>query len=135
VAAVKPVLWTACAATLLGFTSPACAVTGKELLRRCEAVERGAVGKGEAVELPAGRPPAECWFYMAAVQDLTATVEQEGGPSLLGSCVPAKTTRLDLVRAFAKYARAHRSDLDTRASAIIVLALADAFPCGERARK
>ena len=129
---MRSLLWTASAAALLAFTSPASALTGKELLQRCEALERGAVVKGKDIELPAGRPPAECWSYMGAVQDFTATVEREGGPSLLGSCVPPDTTRLDIVRTFTRYARAHRSDLDLRASALVVQALAAAYRCPEQ---
>lgn len=112
---------------LLG--TPTHAVTGKELLRQCEALEKGAVLKGEVVTIPAGRDAGECWAYMAAVQDFTATVEQEGGPSVLGSCVRPETTRLDIVRAFTRYARAHRTELDIRATAIIIQALAEAYAC------
>jgi hypothetical protein len=112
---------------LLG--TPAHAISGKELLRQCEALERGAVLKGQSVTIPAGRDPGECWAYMAAVQDFAGTVEQEGGPSILGSCVPAETTRLDIIRAFTKYARTHRSELDVRATAIIIQALSQAYAC------
>ena len=68
---------------------------------------------------------------MGAVQDFAATVEDEGGPSVIGSCVPPETTRIDLVRAFTKYARAHRADLDLRATALVIPALSAAFPCRE----
>ena len=119
----------ACAAALIASSSPARAVTAGDLLRQCEALERGAVVKGDTVDLPAGRPAAECWIYMGAVQDFAATVEREGGPSLLGSCVPPETTRFDLVRAFTRYARARKPDPALRASAAVVQALADAFPC------
>src|SRR5215212_2229796 len=114
--------------------SPAQAVTGQELLRQCEALERGAVVSSETVRLPKGQDAAACWFYMGAVQDLAATVEEEGGPSLIGSCVPPETTRMELVRAFTKYARAHRADLDLRATALIIPALSKAFPCPMRGR-
>ena len=90
---------------------------------------RRAVVKGDAVTLPKGQPAAECWFYMGAIQDLTATVETEGGPSLIGSCVPSQTTRLEIVRAFVKYARAHRDDLKLRATATLIPALSDAYAC------
>ena len=93
------------------------------------ALEKGAILKGQSVTIPAGRDPGECWAYMSAVQDFAGTVEQEGGPSILGSCVPAVTTRLDIIRAFTKYARKHRSELDVRATAIIIQALAQAYPC------
>jgi hypothetical protein len=113
----------------LAVTSPAQAVTGQDLLRQCEALERGAVISGETVRLPKGQDAAACWFYMAAVQDLAATVEDEGGPSLIGSCVPPETTRMELVRTFTKYARAHRKDLDLRATALVIPVLSAAFPC------
>jgi hypothetical protein len=69
---------------------------------------------------------------MGAVQDFAATVEEEGGPSVIGSCVPSEATRIDLVRAFTKYARAHRRDLDLRATALVIPALSAAFPCREQ---
>src|SRR5829696_9753796 len=107
-------------------SSSAQAVTGQELLRQCEALERGAMVSGETVRLPKGQDAAACWFYMGAVQDFTATVEKEGGPSLIGSCVPPETTRMELVRAFTRYARVHRADLDLRATALIIPALSQA---------
>src|SRR4051812_29029160 len=127
----RALIWAAgtIAATLV--IAPAQAVTGQELLRQCEALERGAVVSGETVRLPKGQDAAACWFYLGAVLDFAATVEDEGGPSVIGSCVPPETTRIDLVRAFTKYARAHRADLDLRATALVIPALSAAFPCRE----
>jgi hypothetical protein len=129
---VRLALFAFAAAILPLLGTPAHAVTAKDLLRQCEALEKGAVVKGASVQLPAGREAAECWYYMAAVQDFSATVEEEGGPSVLGSCPSPKTTRLDLIRAFTKYARAHRNDLDVRASAVVIQALAEAYRCPSR---
>ncbi len=112
--------------------SPAQAVSGQQLLRQCEALERGAVVSGETVRLPKGQDAAACWLYMTAVQDFAATVEQEGGPSLIGSCIPPETTRLQVIRAFTTYARAHAGDLDLRATALLIPALIRAFPCPDR---
>ena len=126
---VKAWVWAVGTVVAAASASPAQAVTGQELLRQCDALERGAVVSGETVRLPRGQDAAACGFYMAAVQDLAATVEEEGGPSLIGSCVPPETTRMELVRAFTKYARAHRADLDLRATALIIPALSRAFPC------
>ena len=127
---VKALVWAAGAAVAL--VSPAQAVTGQQLLQQCDALERGAVVSGETVRLPKGQDAASCWFYMAAVQDFAATVEQEGGPSLIGSCIPPQTTRLQLIRAFTKHARAHADDLDLRATALLIPALIQAFPCPNR---
>ncbi len=123
--------WAFGAAAALVVIAPAQAVTGQEQLQQCQALERGAVVSGEAVRLPKGQEAAACWVYMGAVQDFAATVEEEGGPSLIGSCVPAEATRLDLVRTFARYARAHRADLALRATALVIPALSAAFPCGQ----
>ena len=111
------------------FVSPAFAVTGQELLQQCEVVVRGARVAAETVTLPKGQAAAECWVYMGAIQDLTATVEVEGGPSVIGSCVPAATTRLEIVRAFVKYARTHRDELRLRATATLIRALRDIYAC------
>ena len=129
---VKVLIWAAGGVAAAASVSPAQAVTGQELLRQCEALERGAIVSGETVRLPKGQDAAACWFYMGAVQDIAATVEEEGGPSLIGSCVPPETTRLELVRAFTKYARAHREDLDLRVTALVIPALSEAFPCRDQ---
>ena len=126
---VKAVAVAVGAVTAAASVSPAQAVTGQELLRQCDALERGALVSGDTVRLPKSQDAATCWIYMGAVQDVSATVEEEGGPSLIGSCVPPETTRMELVRAFTRYARAHRADLDLRATALIIPALSQAFPC------
>ena len=129
---VTAYIFAAGAVAAIAVVSPARAVTGQDLLRQCEALERGARASGETVQLPKGQDAASCWFYMAAVQDFAATVEQEGGPSLIGSCIPTETTRLQLIRAFTTYARVHRDDLDLRATALLIPALIRAFPCPDR---
>ena len=110
-ASVSKLVWVASALGAFLVVKPAQAITGQELVRQCEALERGAVISGEAIRLPKGHDAAACWFYMGAVQDLAATVEEQGGPSVIGSCVPPEITRIELVRALINYARAHRADL------------------------
>ena len=124
--------WAMGAVAALIVTAPAQAVTGRELLRQCEVLERGAVVSGETVRLPKGQEAAACWVYIGAAQDFAATAEEEGGPSVVGSCVPAEVTRIELVRAFTRYARAHRADLALRATALVIPALSAAFPCGQK---
>src|SRR4051812_41684538 len=127
----RALAWAIGTVAALIVTAPAQAVTGQELLRQCDALERGAVVSGETIRLPKGQDAAACWVYMGAVQDFAATAEEESGPSLIGSCVPSEATRLDLVRAFTRYARTHRADLDLRATALVIPALSAAFPCGQ----
>ena len=128
--AIGPALLTM--AVLAAFASPASATSGADLLRQCETLERGAAVRGRLVRLPEKSEAAQCWFYMAAVQDFAATVEDEAGPSLIGACPHPDTTRLDLVRTYLRYARAHRDELKLRASALLVRALSEAYPCPTR---
>ena len=129
---IKGLVWAAGLVAPLVLAASAHAVTGQQLFDQCSALERGVAVSGETVRLPAGEAAASCWVYMAAIQDLSATVEREGGPSLIGSCVPSRTTRLGLVQAFTRYARAHRGDLPLRATALVIPALIEAFPCPEQ---
>ena len=57
--------------------------------------------------------------------------KMRAAPLVIGSCVPPETTRIELVRAFTRYARAHRGDLALRATALVIPALSAAFPCRE----
>jgi hypothetical protein len=120
---------------LLVLASPAAALSGRQLLQQCDALMRGASVTGDQVTLPRDRAAAECWVYMAAIQDLSATVERENGPSLLGSCVPPSARRMEIVAAFVKYARSHPDELGLRATAIVIPALMEAFPCGPEANQ
>jgi hypothetical protein len=129
---VRALIWSTGTLAVLVVTSPAEAVTGQELLRQCEALERGAVVSGETIHLPKSQDAASCWVYVGAVQDFAATVEEKGGPSVIGSCVPPETTRIDLVRAFTKYARGNRVNLGLRATALVIPALSAVFPCREQ---
>lgn len=133
-AAIRRAIWPAVLtmAALAALTMPAAATSGADLLRQCESLDRGAVVRGRLVRLPEKSEAAQCWFYMAAVQDFAATVEEESGPSLIGACPPADATRLDLIRSYLRYARAHRDELGLRASALLVRALSEAYPCPAR---
>ena len=129
---VRPLACAAFTLTAMAAVSPAQAVSGQQLLDQCSALERGAVVSGQTVRLPQGQDAASCWVYMAAIQDLSATVEKQGGPSVIGSCIPPDTTRLQIVQAFTRYARGRRSELSLRATALVIPALIDAFPCPEQ---
>jgi hypothetical protein len=97
---VKAGVWAVVTVAAAASVSPAQTVRGRDLLRQCEALERGATVSGETVQLPKSQDAAACWYYMGAARDIAATVQEEGGPSLIGSCVPAETTRMEVMRAF-----------------------------------
>jgi Rap1a immunity proteins len=111
---------------LIAVASTAQAMSARELLSSCDAALRTLKGFGTNLSIaPAGQ---RCWNYMEAVQDMIA-LGDESGHRLLGVCVPEDGRIEGLVRAFTKYARAHADELETRASAVLLYALRDKFPC------
>jgi hypothetical protein len=107
---VRTLVWSTGTLAVLAVTSPVEAVTGQELLRQCEALER-----------VYGHRAGPC-----------RNRGRRGRPVSDRLLCPAEATRIELVRAFTKYARAHREGLDLRATALVIPALSAAFPCRER---
>jgi hypothetical protein len=106
----------------------AAAQTTDELLQSCEAVTKAARStQAEAIDIPRAGVP--CWYYMAAIQNASVLVDNEG-KRLLGICAPPEATLLDHVRIFVQYARRHQKDAPDNAAALAVMALSEAYPCG-----
>jgi hypothetical protein len=111
---------------LIAGSSAAHAMSARELLSSCDAALRTMKGSGTNLSIaPAGQ---RCWNYMEAVQDMVA-LGDESGHRLLGVCVPEDGRIEGLVRTFTKYARAHAGEVKTRASAVLLYALREKFPC------
>jgi hypothetical protein len=103
------------------------ALTVRDLVESCNAAEQSArSAPGDTIDIsPEGLP---CWYYMSAVQDMTALVDSNN-KRLLAFCPPAKSTTLDFVRAFLRSAE-RKSETDVDNPAVPVLqALAKEFPC------
>lgn len=117
-------------AALSVMNGSAAAETPTELLQSCQNVLRAAGATDKAtIEIPVAG--LTCWYYMSAVQNMSAVVDQDGRP-LLGICAPAGTTLMQYVRIFARYAQRHpEKDMDN-AAPLVLHALIDAFPCGTR---
>jgi Rap1a immunity proteins len=106
----------------------AAADTPKELLHSCEAVISAAgPTAGHTVDIPAAGLP--CWYYMSAMQNMSALVD-ERGERLLGICPSADSTVLDYVRVFVQYAHRNRKEVYENAAVLAFLGLSEAFPCG-----
>lgn len=106
----------------------ATAATPEELLQSCEAVitTAGPAG-GDTLDIPAAGLP--CWYYMSAVQNMSALVD-ERGERLLGICPPTDSTMMDYVRIFVQYAHGNQTEDYGNAAALVLLGLSEAFPCG-----
>lgn len=82
--------------------------------------------KSATVEIPAAG--LACWYYMAAVQNMSVVVDQHG-EHLLGVCAPEGTTLTQYVRVFAQYAQRHPEQSTDNDAALALRALVEAFPC------
>jgi hypothetical protein len=117
-------------AALSVMNSSAAAVTPAELVQSCQSILRAAGAKEKTtIEIPVAG--LTCWYYMSAVQNMSAVVDQDGQP-LLGICAPEGTTLIQYVRIFARYAQRHPEKDTENAAPLVLHALLDAFPCGKR---
>jgi len=123
------ILVSACVVTIGCAWQPpsAKALTARELVESCNAVEQSArSAPGDTIDIsPEGLP---CWYYISAVQNMSALVDSNN-KRLLAFCPPAKSTTLDFVRAFLRSAE-RKSETDVDNPAVPVLqALSKEFPC------
>jgi hypothetical protein len=99
-----------------------------ELARYCQGLERGTEGAGQHIYIPRTPEALTCWGYMQAMQDLSLLADEEGH-RIMGACPPEQATTLQLIQAFVRYARAHRSELSGNAAVVVFRALREAYPC------
>jgi len=102
----------------------------RDLLNDCQSLERGKRGTEQYIQIPKTRKALLCWGYMQAMQDLSVWID-ENGNRIMGSCPPERTTLLDLIHSFVKYARSHRRQLPSNAALAVTRAFQQAFPCGQ----
>src|SRR3954451_18332420 len=72
-----------------------------------------------------------CWGAFAALQGLSASRWPDSDKSILGFCAPPESTRIDFIRIFMRYAKAHPQEDDAPFAQVALEALANAFPCSE----
>jgi hypothetical protein len=114
-------------AVVLTAQDSASALTAGELKKSCEAITAFAgAGEPDSIKIPETGLP--CWYYMAAVQNMSALVD-EGHEPLLGVCPPAESTVLDFVRIFVKSVRGKSLSAENNAAAAVLPGLLRAFPC------
>jgi hypothetical protein len=103
------------------------ALSAAELRASCEAITNAPPLSAEkALDIAAEGLP--CWYYMAAVQNMTVLAD-ERGKRLLGICPPPDSTVVDFVRIFVQRARTQDVGSQANAAAFALLGLARAFPC------
>jgi hypothetical protein len=92
----------------------AAALSPADLLTSCEAITSASpLSEQNTLDIPAEGLP--CWYYMSAVQNMTALAD-ERGERLLGICPPPDSTVLDFVRIYVQHA--HTEDVRPRGGAV-----------------
>jgi Rap1a immunity proteins len=105
----------------------AAALPPADLLTSCEAITSSSTpSKENTLDIPTEGLP--CWYYMSAIQNMTA-LANERGERLLGICPPPDSTLLDFVRIFVQRARTEDVRAQRNAAAFALPRLAEAYPC------
>ncbi len=105
----------------------AVALSPADLLPSCQAITAQSPRSAQrTLDIPAEGLP--CWYYMEALQNMTA-LSDERGERFLGICPPPDSTVLDFVRIFVQRARTQDLKSQRNAAAFTLLGLAQAFPC------
>jgi hypothetical protein len=117
----------------IGLGTLAQAETARELLHVCELLQGGMHVEGTQVLIPPGSDVAQCWGFMLAVQQYSILADHDG-KTFLDACPKPDTTTTQVLRIFIKYARSHPEKLGLPAAAVAFNAMADAFPCEEKAQ-
>jgi hypothetical protein len=118
------------AASMPVLSERAAAMTRDELVQSCAAVTSVTGSSGRSsLEIPASGLP--CWYYMAAVQNMSVIVDQQGG-HVLGICPPPSSSLADYVQAFVQYEKQQKKQTDDNNPAPdVLMSLAKSFSCRE----
>jgi hypothetical protein len=120
------VLFIAATGSLL-WREDAAALSLADLLTSCEVITSASrLSEENTLDIPSEGLP--CWYYMSAIQNMTALAD-ERGERLLGICPPPDSTVLDFVRIFVQHARTEDVRAQRNAAAFALPGLARAFPC------
>jgi hypothetical protein len=117
----------------IGIGTSAQAQTAREQLHVCELLQSGMHVEGTQVFIPPGSDVAQCWGFMLTVQQYSILAHHDG-KTFLDACPKPDTTTTQVLRIFIKYARSHPEKLGLPAAAVAFNAMADAFPCEEKAQ-
>lgn len=104
--------------------------TAKEMLSACRPVADAKVSNG-MVTLPIGFESGVCWGAFSVAQGLLNTSDP-GQPPALHVCLPATSTRSQLIGVYVKYVDAHPEKDEDEFVTVLLGATLDAFPCAAK---
>jgi hypothetical protein len=103
-----------------------------DLASKCQQVGKSVNPARRQVHIPNTPEALQCWGYIQAIQNFLVLVDEEG-ESLLGACVPEKTTLVQLVESFLAYMHTHPENSDANAAVVMMQAMQATYPCHSEA--
>ena len=114
---------------LLAGVSHSNAETAMEMHDYCRGISDAQLVATQQIVVPTTFEAGACWGAFSALQTLTVVKIGDGPHLALRTCLPPKSTRLQLVRVFRQYVTDH-PEIGHEDWAIVALtALWEAFPC------
>jgi hypothetical protein len=105
------------------------AETTEEMVSSCKAISTtGQVVHGH-VSLPQDFDSGVCWGAFATIQTVVAFVDPITLKHFFPVCVPAGSTRTQLIQIFLVYAEAHPEEYQKDYFVVALTSMSKAFPC------
>ncbi len=120
--------WAILFVLLIGVVNQANAQTAEEMKSNCETISSAAVLPDGQVALEQTFASGVCWGSFGTLQILSTYVDSDRTP-ILKFCPPRKSTLMQFVQTFSKYADRHPEDQDKNWNIVAQKALLEAFPC------
>jgi hypothetical protein len=117
-------------AAAIGLASlPAKAETALEVRESCKPVLKAKVLKDDYLNFPGNFETGFCWGAFASLQKISTFYREGETSSLLGSCAPPDSDRLQYIKIFSKYLDEHPELGEEDYVTVAVEAVRAAFPC------
>jgi len=104
------------------------AETTEEMISSCKAISTTQVTNGH-VSLPQDFDSGVCWGAFATIQRVVTTVDPITLKHYFYACVPAGSTRTQLIQIFLVYAQAHPEEYQKDYFVVALTSMSKAFPC------
>jgi hypothetical protein len=104
------------------------AETTEEMASSCKAVSAAQVANSH-VSLPQDFNSGVCWGAFGTIQTAVTIVDPITLKPFFGVCVPAGSTRTQLIQIFLVYAQAHPEEYQKDYFVVALTSMSKAFPC------
>lgn len=102
------------------------AETAEEMLSACRPITQAKIS-GDKIDLPQTFDVGSCWGAFAVLEQVMRLAEN--GKASLHVCLPANTTRTELIAIFTRYVESHPRVYSENFALVAVNIMVKAFPC------